>query len=262
MLRGSRGQARGPRGPTASSTASSGSSPGRAAEPAASYQAARALRRARAQLLPQLRRRAPQRTQSCDTCETARRALRERGAAPCRARGRTSSATWRSGCSSRRARASRTPRRPRRRVPSQLVGKRKLVGFLRGYDQFMNLVVEDAIELVSLTEKNEIGTVVIRGARAASHRLRRPVAHASHRRQLRREARCCRRWQYRSDKVGRRHVVHWHLHHGTIPHWDWLHRHQWLQEVGFEQVGTMLCSDIAGCGSSGISGSGGSYGLL
>ncbi|KAH8063163.1 hypothetical protein JL722_2325 [Aureococcus anophagefferens] len=88
-----------------------------------------------------------------------------------------------------RARASRTPRRPRRRVPSQLVGKRKLVGTLRGYDQFMNLVVEDAIEQVSLTEKNEIGTVVIRGARAASQRLRRPVAHASHRRQLRRELR-------------------------------------------------------------------------
>ena len=48
------------------------------------------------------------------------------------------------------------------------MGKRKLVGTLRGYDQFMNLVVEDAIEQVSLTEKNEIGTVVIRGARAAS----------------------------------------------------------------------------------------------
>ncbi|EGB10452.1 hypothetical protein AURANDRAFT_9439, partial [Aureococcus anophagefferens] len=41
--------------------------------------------------------------------------------------------------------------------------RRKLVGTLRGYDQFMNLVVEDAIEQVSLTEKNEIGTVVIRG---------------------------------------------------------------------------------------------------
>ena len=78
--------------------------------------AARALCRARAQLLPRLRRRAPQRTHSCGTCETARRALRERGAAPCRARGRTSSATWRSGCSSRRARASRfyaSPATPR-----------------------------------------------------------------------------------------------------------------------------------------------------
>lgn len=50
------------------------------------------------------------------------------------------------------------------RAPSQLVGKRKLHGTLRGYDQFMNLVVEDTIEIISLTEKNAIGTVVIRGA--------------------------------------------------------------------------------------------------
>mmetsp|Transcript_15511 Transcript_15511/g.53779 ORF Transcript_15511/g.53779 Transcript_15511/m.53779 type:complete len:88 (+) Transcript_15511:160-423(+) len=50
-----------------------------------------------------------------------------------------------------------------KRLLIKLVGKRKLVGTLRGYDQFMNLVVEDAIEQVSLTEKNEIGTVVIRG---------------------------------------------------------------------------------------------------
>ena len=27
----------------------------------------------------------------------------------------------------------------------RLVGKRKLTGYLRGYDQFMNLVVEDAV---------------------------------------------------------------------------------------------------------------------
>ena len=46
----------------------------------------------------------------------------------------------------------------------RLVGKRKLTGYLRGYDQFMNLVVEDAVELISLTaEKTPIGTVVIRG---------------------------------------------------------------------------------------------------
>ena len=40
----------------------------------------------------------------------------------------------------------------------RLVGKRKLTGYLRGYDQFMNLVVEDAVELISLTEKTPIGT--------------------------------------------------------------------------------------------------------
>jgi len=50
-----------------------------------------------------------------------------------------------------------------KRLLIKLVGKRKLHGTLRGYDQFMNLVVEDTIEIISLTEKNAIGTVVIRG---------------------------------------------------------------------------------------------------
>ena len=50
----------------------------------------------------------------------------------------------------------------------RLVGKRKLTGYLRGYDQFMNLVVENCVEILSLTEKKEIGTVVIRGAAPAS----------------------------------------------------------------------------------------------
>ena len=54
------------------------------------------------------------------------------------------------------------PRR-RRDAPPPQVGKRKVQGYLRGYDQFMNLVVEDTIELISLTEKKPIGTVVIRG---------------------------------------------------------------------------------------------------
>ena len=49
-------------------------------------------------------------------------------------------------------------------LPSQLVGKRKICGTLRGYDQFMNLVIDEATELISLTERNPIGTVVIRGA--------------------------------------------------------------------------------------------------
>ncbi|PRP86027.1 small nuclear ribonucleoprotein G [Planoprotostelium fungivorum] len=42
-------------------------------------------------------------------------------------------------------------------------GNRKVIGILRGYDQFMNLVLEDAVEQVSASEKNEIGMVVIRG---------------------------------------------------------------------------------------------------
>ena len=63
--------------------------------------------------------------------------------------------------------SARARGRPRR--AAQLVGKRQLTGTLRGYDQFMNLVVDDAIELVSKTENNPIGTIVIRGApRSAS----------------------------------------------------------------------------------------------
>ncbi|CAE8715527.1 unnamed protein product, partial [Polarella glacialis] len=38
-----------------------------------------------------------------------------------------------------------------------------VVGVLRGYDQFMNIVLDNTVEIVSPTEKNEIGMVVIRG---------------------------------------------------------------------------------------------------
>ena len=37
------------------------------------------------------------------------------------------------------------------------------MGVLRGYDQFMNIVLDNTVEIVSPTEKNEIGMVVIRG---------------------------------------------------------------------------------------------------
>jgi small nuclear ribonucleoprotein G len=42
----------------------------------------------------------------------------------------------------------------------QLNGNRKVSGILRGYDQFMNLVVDNAVEEVSENEKNNIGMVV------------------------------------------------------------------------------------------------------
>jgi len=45
----------------------------------------------------------------------------------------------------------------------KLNGNRKVTGILRGYDQFMNLVIDNTVEEVSKTEKNEIGMVVIRG---------------------------------------------------------------------------------------------------
>jgi small nuclear ribonucleoprotein G len=44
-----------------------------------------------------------------------------------------------------------------------LNGKRIVKGVLRGYDQFMNLVLEEASEIVSASEEKQIGTVVIRG---------------------------------------------------------------------------------------------------
>jgi len=45
----------------------------------------------------------------------------------------------------------------------KLNGNRKVVGILRGYDQFMNLVIDNTLEEVSQHERNEIGMVVIRG---------------------------------------------------------------------------------------------------
>jgi small nuclear ribonucleoprotein G len=45
----------------------------------------------------------------------------------------------------------------------KLNGNRKVTGILRGYDQFMNLVIDNTVEEVSPTERNEIGMVVIIG---------------------------------------------------------------------------------------------------
>ncbi|KAF4654005.1 hypothetical protein FOL47_010178 [Perkinsus chesapeaki] len=50
-----------------------------------------------------------------------------------------------------------------KRVDVKLNANRHVVGVVRGYDQFMNLVLDNAVELVSRTEKREIGMVVIRG---------------------------------------------------------------------------------------------------
>mmetsp|Transcript_3352 Transcript_3352/g.3677 ORF Transcript_3352/g.3677 Transcript_3352/m.3677 type:complete len:86 (-) Transcript_3352:101-358(-) len=50
-----------------------------------------------------------------------------------------------------------------KRLDLKLNGNRHVVGVLRGYDQFMNLVLDNAVELVSRTEKRDIGMTVIRG---------------------------------------------------------------------------------------------------
>lgn len=45
----------------------------------------------------------------------------------------------------------------------QLNGSRKVIGVLRGYDVFLNIVLDDAVEERDGGEKVHIGTVVIRG---------------------------------------------------------------------------------------------------
>lgn len=50
-----------------------------------------------------------------------------------------------------------------KRVSLKLNANRKVVGVLRGFDQFMNIVLEDAEE-VGESEKIKIGMIVIRGS--------------------------------------------------------------------------------------------------
>ncbi|KAF3391480.1 Small nuclear ribonucleoprotein G [Penicillium rolfsii] len=50
-----------------------------------------------------------------------------------------------------------------KRVFCQLNGNRKVIGILRGYDVFMNIVLDEAFEEKAGGEKVSIGMVVIRG---------------------------------------------------------------------------------------------------
>lgn len=50
-----------------------------------------------------------------------------------------------------------------KRLALKLNGNRKVVGVLRGFDPYMNIVLDQSVEEVSANEKNEIGMVVIRG---------------------------------------------------------------------------------------------------
>jgi small nuclear ribonucleoprotein G len=50
-----------------------------------------------------------------------------------------------------------------KRLDIRLNAARRVVGILRGYDQFMNIVLEDAQEVISKEVKTPIGTVMIRG---------------------------------------------------------------------------------------------------
>jgi len=44
-----------------------------------------------------------------------------------------------------------------------LNGSRHVTGILRGYDQFMNVVLDNTVEEVSQSVRNQLGMVVIRG---------------------------------------------------------------------------------------------------
>jgi len=50
-----------------------------------------------------------------------------------------------------------------KRLSLRLKGARLVTGILRGFDPFMNLVVDDAVEETKTGEKINIGMVVIRG---------------------------------------------------------------------------------------------------
>ncbi|XP_068664372.1 probable small nuclear ribonucleoprotein G [Aristolochia californica] len=49
-----------------------------------------------------------------------------------------------------------------KKLQIKLNANRVVVGTLRGFDQFMNLVIDNTVDLNS-NEKNDIGMVVIRG---------------------------------------------------------------------------------------------------
>ncbi|KAK3309359.1 uncharacterized protein B0T15DRAFT_488099 [Chaetomium strumarium] len=50
-----------------------------------------------------------------------------------------------------------------KRLFVQLNGSRKVIGVLRGYDVFLNIVLDDALEEKDNGEKVKLGMVVIRG---------------------------------------------------------------------------------------------------
>ncbi|PWA58658.1 small nuclear ribonucleoprotein G [Artemisia annua] len=57
----------------------------------------------------------------------------------------------------------------------KLNANRTVVGTLRGFDQFMNLVIDNTVE-VNGEEKNEIGMVVIRGNSVVTVEALEPVS--------------------------------------------------------------------------------------
>ncbi|KAK5075447.1 Serine/threonine-protein kinase smg1 [Lithohypha guttulata] len=50
-----------------------------------------------------------------------------------------------------------------KRLFVQLNGNRKVIGVLRGYDVFLNIVLDDAVEEKASGDRQRLGMVVIRG---------------------------------------------------------------------------------------------------
>jgi len=50
-----------------------------------------------------------------------------------------------------------------KRMSLKLNGGRNIVGILRGFDPFMNLVIDEAVEEAKDGNRNNIGMVVVRG---------------------------------------------------------------------------------------------------
>eukprot|EP00093_Oithona_nana_P002426 02426.XXX_11498_11197_1 [CDS] Oithona nana genome sequencing. len=50
-----------------------------------------------------------------------------------------------------------------KKIHLKINGGRAVEGVLRGFDPFMNLVIDDAIEFTKAGDKNYIGMVVLRG---------------------------------------------------------------------------------------------------
>lgn len=50
-----------------------------------------------------------------------------------------------------------------KRLSLKLNGNRMVRGVLRGYDQFMNIVLDEAVEVPDKAQEKQIGMVVIRG---------------------------------------------------------------------------------------------------
>lgn len=50
-----------------------------------------------------------------------------------------------------------------KRLMVTLNARRKIVGQLRGYDMFMNLVIDNAMEVLKEDKQRKLGTIIVRG---------------------------------------------------------------------------------------------------